>query len=126
MYKMLTPYLERYSVNLFSLKNLFFLLIFTTIILVSYYLIFEKAGEMGLKCIIPFYNQYILYKISWDCGWIFLISYIPFIGWFVSFIMKYKLSRRFGYGFLFTLGLYIFPFIFLPILGFSRTSYQKR
>lgn len=32
--------------------------------IVSYWIIFEKAGEGGWKILIPFYNLYIMYKIA--------------------------------------------------------------
>jgi hypothetical protein len=34
--------------------------------------VFEKAGEPGWAAIIPFYNAYVLFKITWGEGWMFL------------------------------------------------------
>jgi hypothetical protein len=31
--------------------------------------VFEKAGEPGWAAIIPFYNSYVLFKITWGEGW---------------------------------------------------------
>ncbi len=33
--------------------------------IVSYWKLFNKAGERGWKCLIPFYNDYVRYKITW-------------------------------------------------------------
>ena len=42
--------------------------------------VFEKAGYAGWKSIIPFYNMYIITEISGQNGWLFLLSFIPFVG----------------------------------------------
>ena len=35
------------------------------ITVIAYWQIFKKAGEKGWKSLIPLYNSYIMYKISW-------------------------------------------------------------
>lgn len=60
----------------FSLVNV---LIFGFGILVNY-LVLEKAGERGWKSLIPFYRDYLEYKLYWNKNlyWINLI--MPFVG----------------------------------------------
>lgn len=45
------------------------------ITVIAYWQIFKKAGEKGWKSLIPLYNSYIMYKISWKTSmfWIMLI-----------------------------------------------------
>lgn len=86
--------------------------------------IFTKAGEEGWKAIIPFYNSYIFYKIATGNGWLFILQYIPIVGFFVRAYGEYKLSKVFGHSGLFWLGLWIFPFIFELILGFGDDQYH--
>ena len=45
------------------------------IYIIAFWKLFEKGGEKGWKAIIPIYNEYILYKISWKKSmfWIMLI-----------------------------------------------------
>ena len=38
---------------------------------------FSKAGEPGWASIIPFYNAYVLFKITWRSGIKFLLLLIP-------------------------------------------------
>ena len=40
------------------------------IFMIAAWNIFEKAGEAGWKAIIPIWNVYILYKITWGIGFI--------------------------------------------------------
>lgn len=106
---------------------------------------FVKAGESGWKSIIPFYNTYITYKISWKAYmyWIYLavgiiniitmrmdssfagvIASIASIASFVLIVMRnYKLSKSFGHGVGFTIGLTFLINIFMPILGLGSSQY---
>lgn len=94
------------------------------LLIIAMWKIFQKAGEAGWKSIIPLYNTYIMYKITWGSGWFFLLSLIPVINVFMYIITAYKLAKAFGKGFLYTLGLIIFPFIFQLILGFGNSQYR--
>lgn len=126
--------------------------VFTILVIIGWWKIFKKAGEAGWKSIIPIYNIYILYKISWSKSafWkmifasiivgvfeglyvyvsqnilislVFIISAIILL--VMTFKINFKLSRAFGHGFLFGLGLFLFPYIFELILGFGGSKYVK-
>lgn len=86
--------------------------------------IFQKADQPGWAAIIPFYNSYVLYKITWGTGWLFLVLCIPIVGPIFSLITQYKLAKAFGKGFGYALGLIFFPFIFIPVLGLGSSVYQ--
>lgn len=108
---------------------------------------FAKAGEEGWKAIIPIYNMYIMYKISWKTSmfWITLalavvagiFNALVTVGAFfavlsslvsialvvISIMLLYKFSKAYGYGAGFTVGLIFLPFIFVLILGFGSAEY---
>ena len=101
------------------------------IILVSLCKIAHKAGEPWWGMIIPFYSNYILCKITFGNGWLFLgylLSFIPFIGYIAVMVLLiyqyYKLSVVFGRGIGTTLGLIFLPIIFFPILAFGSSRYD--
>lgn len=102
----------------------FLILVFAILIIISLWKIFQKAGESGWKSIIPIYNVYILYKITWGSGWFFLLSIIPFVGFIMYIMTSYKLAKVFGKGFGYTLGLIFFPYVFQMILAFGKSEYQ--
>ena len=116
--------------------------------------IFVKAGQKGWKALIPFYSDYINYKIAWDgriylalllgsiagavlgtvCGWIH-----PALGGVVSFvlnaavagayaiagmILQFKMARAFGRNDYFAVGLYFLGNVFTAILAFGDAKYQ--
>lgn len=100
--------------------------------------IFSKAKQPGWACIVPFYSSYVMYKITWGCGWLFLvpvacgiISLCTPLGLLMLVIeivfnalSCYKLSEAFGHKICFAVGLYIFPLIFKMILGFNQDEYK--
>lgn len=49
----------------------------SVLVIIAMWKMFEKAGEPGWASLIPFYNAYVLFKISWGNGWFFLLSVIP-------------------------------------------------
>lgn len=98
-------------------------LIITIVVLVAIWKIFEKAGEPGWKAIIPFYNIYTEYKMFWGNGWLFLLTLIPVVNVVVGIMLLHKMSKAFGHGVGFTLGLLFFPYIFMIILGFNGDNY---
>ena len=40
------------------------------------WLIFSKAGEHPWAALIPFYNSYVLHRMTWGQGWMFLIPIV--------------------------------------------------
>lgn len=96
----------------------------TILLVVAYWRIFEKAGEPGWKSIIPLYSSYTLCKLVFSSGWFFLLELIPVVGFVVRVVRRYRLSRAFGHGVGFTLGLIFLPNIFTLILGFNKDEFH--
>lgn len=55
-------------------------LIFYIVLVIANWKIFTKAGEAGWKSIIPIYNGYILYKISWKTSVFWITVVLALIG----------------------------------------------
>ena len=86
---------------------------------------FKKAGKPGWAAIIPIYNFYVMLKIGnnkW--WWILIILFIPLVNLYGLYKMMAGVSRAFGHGIGFALGLWFLSFIFWPILGFGDEHYQ--
>ena len=104
--------------------TLFISILIMAFFIIVYWIIFTKAGEEGWKSLIPIYNVYILYKITWGNGLIFLLLLVPFVNFIVGILTINKLSKCFGHGLGFTLGLLFLPIIFLPLLAFGDSRYE--
>lgn len=85
--------------------------------------IFSKAGEPGWGAIVPFYNMYLLFKITFGNGWLFLLTLIPVVNFIMLIIAYVKLAQNFGKGGGFAVGLIFLSPIFLGILAFDDSTY---
>lgn len=120
-------------------------LVWYILTVVAYWKIFTKAGEEGWKSIIPFYNSYVQYRITWDVKFFWISIGLGIAGtvlglfgdimgmlgnlclfgsWVIGIVGLYKLARAYGYGAGFTVGLVLLNPIFLLILGLGNSEYQ--
>ena len=90
---------------------------------VSIWMIFEKAAEPGWKCLIPIYNLYVFFRITWRNGWYFLLMFIPFVNLIIGIITMLKLAKVFDKDGWFALGLIFLGPIFYLILAFDDSKY---
>ena len=95
-----------------------------TFYIISAVCIYMKGGYSGFTPIIPFYGQYAYFDIALGNGWLFLLSFIPIVGFIYSFYATYRLGKAFQKNGWLTL---LFPFIMFPIIAFGdRASYQGK
>lgn len=99
-------------------------IIVAVLLIVAMWKIFTKAGEGGWKSIIPIYNIITLCKIADGSGWKVLLFLIPIVNVIYYIILMFRLSKSFGKGVLFCLGLLFLPNIFTLILGFGSAQYS--
>lgn len=92
---------------------------------ISMCIIFSKAGKEAWAAIIPIYSNYVLADITTDSPVLMLIlMFIPGVNAVVSFILLFKLAKKFGQSTLFAVLTMIFPMICLPILAFGSAEYE--
>jgi len=108
----------------FPVTVLLIALALSLLIVVSCWVIYERAGQAGWKSLIPFYNMYVLMEISGKPGWWMLLLFIPLVGVVVYLLAMLSLARKFGRSELFGVGIFLFPMIFLPLLAFGGSEYQ--
>lgn len=104
--------------------NMIVTLCITVLSIIAMWMVFQKAGLEGWKAIIPFYNCYCLFKITWGNGWYFLLMLIPIVNFVIFCITMNKLAKAFGRGAGFTVGLVLLNIIFMCILAFGSDTYQ--
>lgn len=91
--------------------------------IVAMWKLFAKAGKPGWAAIVPFYNTYCLFEISFGNGWMFLLTIIPCVNVVVLIMLCFKLAKAFGQGTGFGFGLLFLSPIFMLILGFGSSQY---
>ncbi len=100
------------------------------VVIIGMWKTFSKAGQPGWAAIIPVYNLVVLFRIAGQSGWLaltFLLNFIPVIGglaWLGIVIWNHvNVSKRFGHGVGFALGLvFLAPIVWL-ILSFGSSKY---
>ena len=96
----------------------------SVLLIVAMWRIFQKAGKPGWASIVPFYNIYMMYEITWGNGWRFLMLLIPFYNIVLGIQTQVKLAKAFGKGGGFAVGLIFLPYVFHPILAFDGSVYR--
>lgn len=104
--------------------GLIFSLVIFVVMIAAMWRIFTKAGEEGWKAIIPIYNTVVLLKIVGRPWWWLLLMLIPIVNFVVVIVVMNDLSKSFGHGVGFTLGLIFLPYIFFLVLAFGSSQYQ--
>ena len=94
------------------------------ILVIPYWVIFTKAGQPGWPALIPIYSTYIVLKIVGRPGWWLILFIIPLVNLVIYIIMLNDLSKSFGHGVGFTLGLLFLSIIFVYILAFGSSTYR--
>jgi len=98
-------------------------LVFGLLTIIGMWKVFTKAGVPGWGAIIPFYNMYLLFKITMGNGWLFLLLLIPIVNFIMLIIVYVKLAAAFNKGAGYILGLIFLNPIFIMMLGFSSAEY---
>ena len=89
----------------------------------SIWRVFTKAGQPGWAAIIPIYNGIVMLQIAGKPIWWILLYLIPLVNIVISVIVTHNLSKNFGHGVGFTLGLIFLSGIFFPILAWGDSEY---
>ncbi len=138
-------YLSFYSSFIISIIfSLLVVAILYGLTVAGYWLVFAKARQPGWAALIPFYNIYTQYKISWDVRWFWvyssgLILYVILHGhnWFlngisylaflcslgISLMAALKLAKVFDKDHAFAIGLFFLGPVFMLILGLDQSCY---
>jgi len=93
--------------------------------LIGLWKVFTKAGQPGWVILIPLLNVFVFTRIIGRPAWWLILFFIPGVNLAFNLVVSVDLATRFGRGILFGLGIGLFPFIFLPVLGFNDSEYEQ-
>lgn len=94
------------------------------LLIASLWIIFKKAKKPGWACIVPIYDVIVLLEIVGKPWWWLLLMLIPGVNIVLGIWVINLLSKSFGKGVGFTLGLIFLSVIFYPILAFGDAKYK--
>lgn len=107
----------------FSTAYMIVCLVIAVLTIIAQWKLFVKAGKPGWAAIVPFYNMYCMYEISFGNGWLFLLGFVPCVNVVIGIMMLFKLAKAYGQGIGFGFGLLFLNTIFVLILGFGKAEY---
>ncbi len=101
-----------------------FLLLMMVVFIAAEWKIYTKAGKPGWAVLIPIYNYIVFLEIiGKPIWWLIIIIFVPFVNFIFIIWGINMLSKSFGYGVGFTLGLIFLSPIFILILAFGDAKY---
>jgi len=101
---------------------LLLILAIAILMIASMWKLFTKAGKPGWASIIPIYNVIVMLQIVNRPLWLIILFFIPFVNSIMGILLCYWLAVAFGKGIGYTVGLIFLPFIFYPLLAFSKDT----
>ena len=100
--------------------------------IVSWWIVFKKAGQPGWAILIPIYNFLVILRVaSRPWWWVFaiLLPIIPIVGVILLLVAMififHGVSKTFGQGAGFTVGLVLLSVVFVPILAFGDYQWKE-
>lgn len=124
------------ALGIFSFIMIAIILVIFVIYLIGLWKMFQKAGKQGWEAIIPFYNSWILVEISGLSWWWFflviatslesilqldnLTTICSLVSIVASFFCNYNISKKLHQGTGFAILMTLFPFVLIPMIGFSN------
>lgn len=103
--------------------SIIFSLLLMAVFIVAEWKVYTKAGKPGWAVLIPIYNIIVMLEIVGKPLWWIVLLLIPFVNIIFAIMLINLLSKSFGYGVGFTLGLIFLAPIFILILGFGDAKY---
>ena len=94
------------------------------LMVVASWKVFEKAGQPGWACLIPFYNAYIFLVIAGKPGWWLLLLLVPLVNIIFGVIACIAFAKKFGKDTLYGIGLALLGIVFFPLLAWGDAEYS--
>ncbi|SDI22088.1 DUF5684 domain-containing protein [Chryseobacterium jejuense] len=90
--------------------------------------IFKKAGrEDAWAAFVPIYNAIVMLDIVKKPIWWIILFLIPFVNLYAAWVVNERLAKGFAKETpLYTILLFFFGFIFIPVLGLGSDTYDSK
>ena len=90
--------------------------------IVSQWKLFAKAGKPGWAIFVPIYSTLVLLEIIRKPWWWLLLMLIPGVNIVMTIWALNLFVKAFGKNEGYTVGVLLFPFIFMPLLAFDKNT----
>ena len=111
--------LENFLIGIGIGFGIFFICIIVLMIIAKWK-VYEKANQPGWAVLIPIYNTLVFLQIVGKPWWWIFLMFIPYVNLVFIIWASNMLSKSFGKEEAFTVGLVLLPYVFYPIIAFSK------
>lgn len=101
-----------------------FALVIGILMIVSWWKIFDKAGQPGWASIVPIYNAWVMVEMAGYEALYFFLMLIPGVNIVIGIMVLNRLMERFGKGVGYTVGMLVVPYVLAPMLAFGDAEYR--
>jgi hypothetical protein len=95
------------------------------LLVIALWKIFTKAGKPGWATLVPLYNLVVLLQIVGRPWWYIFFIVVPGAQIILWAVVAINMGRVFDKNWAFGLGIFLLPFIFIPILGLGKATYMS-
>lgn len=103
-----------------------FYVVLMVLMVASYWKIFAKAGKPGWASIVPIYNLVVYLQMVNRPVWWIVLFFVPIVNIVIAIVLVHDLSKSFGKGAGWTLGLLFLGIVFVPVLAFGSDPFVGR
>jgi hypothetical protein len=97
--------------------------LFSLFMIITTWIIFQKAGKPGWACLIPIYSTIVMLEIVDRPIWWIVLYFVPIANLIIGIIVTFDLAKAFGKDIGYGFGLLFLPLIFMPILAFGDAQH---
>jgi len=90
------------------------------LMIIAKWKVYEKANQPGWAVLIPIYNTLVFLQIVGKPWWWIFLMIIPYVNLIFIIWASNMLSKSFGKEEAFTVGIVLLPYVFYPIIAFSK------
>ena len=90
------------------------------LMIIAQWKVYEKANQPGWAVLIPIYSTLVFLQIVGKPWWWIFLMLIPYVNLIFIIWATNMLSKSFGKEEAFTVGLVLLPYVFYPIIAFSK------
>ena len=107
-----------------QMQKLLYSVIAAGFVIAGLWKIFNKAGRPGWPALVPIYNMFVLCEVCGLSGWFALLFMVPVLNIVTLIYLATRLGKAFAKGWGFILGIILLGVVFIPILGWDKSTYQ--
>ena len=117
-------YVSKIDNNLFLFIGIGIACIALIVTLIGLSKVFKKANRSGVAAFIPIYNLIVLFEIVNRPKWQVILLLVPIVNIVIDFKVMFTLAKSFRKTDLASIGTFVFPYIYIPIIGFGSSEYM--